>query len=224
MCIAGSSLLASTSAQANVTVTQGGESLADSTNVLFDTDVTGNPIFGDLAGGAQDVIQFSSTTDQLVAEASGQARITSADFSNGGGAGGDTGGINQLTISAVFPPYLGFEGIQLNLNAEVGLNVNFTATDQFNNVLAFGPYTLGVGENRFTFVSDAAQFITSLSFTSSAGGISLQDVRQVRVGDLITVPGPVAGAGLPALFALGGFVWLRRRRASSDQERDLQTA
>jgi LPXTG-motif cell wall-anchored protein len=29
------------------------------------------------------------------------------------------------------------------------------------------------------------------------------------------VPGPIAGAGLPALLALGGFVWTRRRKAKS---------
>jgi LPXTG-motif cell wall-anchored protein len=29
---------------------------------------------------------------------------------------------------------------------------------------------------------------------------------------LFAVPGPLAGAGLPALLALGGFVWLRRRK------------
>jgi hypothetical protein len=29
------------------------------------------------------------------------------------------------------------------------------------------------------------------------------------------VPGPVAGAGIPALMALGGFVWARRRRVAA---------
>ena len=29
------------------------------------------------------------------------------------------------------------------------------------------------------------------------------------------VPGPIAGAGLPALLALGGFVWARRRKAAA---------
>ena len=31
----------------------------------------------------------------------------------------------------------------------------------------------------------------------------------------IAVPGPIAGAGLPALLALGGFVWVRRRKAAA---------
>ncbi len=29
------------------------------------------------------------------------------------------------------------------------------------------------------------------------------------------VPGPIAGAGIPALLALGGFVWARRRKAAA---------
>jgi LPXTG-motif cell wall-anchored protein len=41
------------------------------------------------------------------------------------------------------------------------------------------------------------------------------DVNQVRVGALQIVPGPIAGAGLPALMALGGFVWARRRKAAA---------
>ena len=38
-------------------------------------------------------------------------------------------------------------------------------------------------------------------------------VVAVRVeGTPVAVPGPIAGAGLPALLALGGFVWARRRK------------
>jgi hypothetical protein len=227
VCIAGSALLASASAQANVVVLQGGSGLLpgdERTNVLFDQGETGNPLFGDLAGGLQNVIRFSSTTDTLVTEASGQARITSTDFVAGSGATGDIGGINQLTISALSPTFLGFDAIQLNVNAEIGSIVNFSAVDQFNNTISFGPFNLGAGENRFTFLSDAVQFITSLSLTSNAGQFALQDVRQVRIGDLLApgpggvpfvVPGPIAGAGLPALLALGGFMWARRRKAAA---------
>ena len=67
------------------------------------------------------------------------------------------------------------------MNAELGSVVNFSAVDQFNNAIPFGPF-LGVGENRFTFLSDPVQFITSLSLTSNAGQFALQDVRQVRTG------------------------------------------
>jgi hypothetical protein len=34
-------------------------------------------------------------------------------------------------------------------------------------------------------------------------------------GQIQIVPGPIAGAGLPTLIALGGFVWARRRKAAA---------
>ena len=43
-------------------------------------------------------------------------------------------------------------------------------------------------------------------------GIVVVAVRRVE-GTPVAVPGPIAGAGLPALLALGGFVlWARRRK------------
>ena len=45
-------------------------------------------------------------------------------------------------------------------------------------------------------------------------GAALVGIVDVAVGvDPVAVPGPIAGAGLPALLALGGFVlWARRRK------------
>jgi hypothetical protein len=38
---------------------------------------------------------------------------------------------------------------------------------------------------------------------------------QLRLVTSSVVPGPIAGAGLPALLALGGFVWARRRKTAA---------
>jgi LPXTG-motif cell wall-anchored protein len=51
-----------------------------------------------------------------------------------------------------------------------------------------------------------------LSLTATIMGGSAPSLQQVR---LSAVPGPIAGAGLPALMALGGFVWARRRKAAA---------
>ncbi len=47
------------------------------------------------------------------------------------------------------------------------------------------------------------------------GDRDFDDVRfLIRIAS-VPVPGPMAGAGLPALMALGGFVWARRRKAAA---------
>ncbi len=60
------------------------------------------------------------------------------------------------------------------------------------------------------------------TFTSSAGtfqfAVSDLNVNAGQTGSIngrIIVPGPIAGAGIPALMALGGFVWARRRKAAA---------
>jgi LPXTG-motif cell wall-anchored protein len=47
------------------------------------------------------------------------------------------------------------------------------------------------------------------------GDLDLDDVRFLITIASVPVPGPVAGAGLPALLGLGGFVWARRRKAAA---------
>jgi hypothetical protein len=221
--IVGLALLSATtlgsSAQAAVYIADGNVALGGS-NVLFDTSAQGSVLYGDLNGGASNVIQFSSSTDPLVASGSGQATLTSTDLTGSGNS--RQGGINQLTIMTV-SPYLGLDGIQLNVSGESGTLLTFTAVDQSGTAYNFSR-TLGNGENRYTFTTDLA-YIASLSFLSNAGvGLFLDSVRQVRVGDLVqgtnpgggtAVPGPIAGAGVPALMAFGGLMWSRRRRTAA---------
>ncbi len=195
------SLGLATSAQANVTFIQGNDPSQIVNNVLFDNGETGSPILGDLNGPAPDnVITFTSSSDQLRTTAGGQANLEAVD-----------GGINQLTIGTV-SPFIGFEAIQFAVQGSAGSTINITANDNMGAPFVSGPILLTNANTTFTFNTDALQFITSLSFTATGGGIV--NVRQVGVGALV-VPGPIAGAGLPALLALGGFVWARRRKAAA---------
>jgi LPXTG-motif cell wall-anchored protein len=49
--------------------------------------------------------------------------------------------------------------------------------------------------------------MSPFGFTQNIGPITFETASSVAV------PGPIAGAGIPALMALGGFVWARRRKA-----------
>jgi LPXTG-motif cell wall-anchored protein len=71
---------------------------------------------------------------------------------------------------------------------------------------------------RFGFY-DTATLYTSIRFNNSDttdifgfDDFSVGSPEQVQPQP---VPGPIAGAGLPALMALGGFVWARRRKAAT---------
>jgi hypothetical protein len=186
-----------TSAQAAIFITPNGS--ADGlTNVTFDNnDPSAGTIFGDLTGGNDNSVRFTSTSDILVPEASGQARVSA-----------QTGQINDLTFSVLGS--LGFESVQLNVRSDNAFTI--TAFDQFGMSATQTVNNPSNGENRFRFDTDATQFITRI-VVSSASGVA--DVRQVRIGALVPVPGPIAGAGLPVLMALGGFVWARRRKAAA---------
>jgi LPXTG-motif cell wall-anchored protein len=52
---------------------------------------------------------------------------------------------------------------------------------------------------------------TAFLSTQRAGG----SLTTTFSASAMAVPGPIAGAGLPALLALGGFVWTRRRKATA---------
>ena len=50
---------------------------------------------------------------------------------------------------------------------------------------------------------------------STSRGISHINLYGILAATPQAVPGPIAGAGLPALIALGGLVWARRRKAAA---------
>jgi hypothetical protein len=197
------SLALASPASATLFITSGTFGGGNQGQVLFDTASSGTTIFGDLNAGPQNAVQFTSSTDTLNADASGQAVITASN-----------GTLNQLTISAV-SPLTGFEAITFNVN-NLGQNTTqpftISAVDQGGEIFT-ADFIAGAGENFVQVLSDPAQFIVSVSLSSALGVL---DVRQVRVETTTTpVPGPIAGAGLPALLGLGAFVWARRRKAAA---------
>jgi hypothetical protein len=75
--------------------------------------------------------------------------------------------------------------------------IPFAFTSLFDaQFAATGPQFLQAGLQRITINTTGTG-----AFTGSIG--------------FMAVPGPIAGAGLPVLMALGGFVWARRRKAAA---------
>jgi hypothetical protein len=103
-----------------------------------------------------------------------------------------------------------------------GLKVEFCLTA--------GSNCNGGSSKGFSPSADPLTGLFSLAFLGEPASITLSDfaLRFQAIGPEggsatgfpyqpplgIAVPGPIAGAGLPALMALGGFVWARRRKAA----------
>jgi hypothetical protein len=159
------------------------------------------------------------------------ATTTYETFSGAGGACSLANGGGDVACAG---SSLGYATINVDpfpsgpLSFTVDLFGSTELTSRFS-LWAGGPLAIGDGGSlrsanmgpsglaRFSFNLSNATRITQFTFsTSDSLGSHFQGtLSRVVVNAFTPVPGPIAGAGIPALLALGGFVWARRRKAAA---------
>jgi hypothetical protein len=197
----GVATLAATPASAAVDVCAGsGQQCAPqtNTNVLLTSGsnlTTVNASFN--GGGATLGGTFTSTTDRLNADASGQAVVTAT-----------TGLLNNLTFMVSGST---FTVATFNLIGDGSVTIFGTAVDGTAFSEAF---TLGNGSNFFGIVANEGDVLTGFTINSTAG---FQDLRQLRLGG-VSVATAVPEPGTWAMMLIGfGAIGASMRRRRSKQ-------
>ena len=189
------------SARADIIIAVGNNPQPDE-NVLLNTGITGNPIFG-TTNQTGSSVRFTST-ELITAPANGQARIEAAD-----------GTLTDLTVDLVNGTYT---SLILNVDTASAGSISFLVTEP-NAQTTFGTFALGAsGENFFTITAINGQRISSVNFTTDVNAVltNVDDVAQVRIGgaQLNTTAVPEPGSMLLLGTGLLAAVRARRRKTT----------
>jgi hypothetical protein len=190
---------AALTANADIVIATGNNPQIDE-NVLLNTGISGNPIFGTTNQTGLSV-RFSSN-ENITAPAMGQARIEAVD-----------GTLTQLTIDI---PGATFTSLILNIDAATVGTVSFTVTED-NGQITQGSFALGdSGQNFFTITAINGQRISSVSFTTTVAMTitNVDDVAQIRIGGATPTQSNVPEPGTMLLLGTGimGLAGAMRRR------------
>jgi hypothetical protein len=172
-------------------------------NVLFNLqppNQMGTTIFGNINNPGNTLVQFTSS-QVLIAPSLGQARIESvpADILN--------------NLQTIIPGFL-FGQAVFNLDATANGTATINAFDQSGTLFSFPLALSGNGQNFFTLTTAGGELISRVTFTSTVG---LEDVAQIRFGELTPSPVPLPPAVLLFGTVLLGVGVLARRKRSAVQ-------